>query len=82
MATNSVADFAVFINHQIKNQEQIEMCLQRLQALMNIILVIENFHEISKQTLDNYFSLASDLAEDAAKINQTSLSGLLNVKTQ
>ncbi len=82
MAANSVADFAAFINHQIEIQEQIEMCLQRLRALMEVILIVENFHEISKQTLDNYFSLASDLAEDAAKINQTSLSSLLDAKTQ
>jgi hypothetical protein len=77
MARMSVSDFQLFLNNQVKVQEKIETCLWRLEALMAVATMTESFYELPENILHNYFSLASDLIEEAAKANQTSLYQLL-----
>lgn len=82
MAIISVADFSTFINQQIKAQEQIEACLWRLEALMTVALMTDDFYDLSANVLHNYFSLAGDLIEEATKANQMSLGELLRQDRQ
>ena len=78
MAIISVSDFSSFINQQIQAQEQIKACLWRLKALITVTVMMNNFYELSRVILHNYFSIATDLIEEAAKANQTSLNELDN----
>ena len=80
MAISSVSDFSLFINHQIKAQEQIDACLWRLEALIAVVWMADNFYHLPKSILHNYFSIAGDLIEEAAKANQMNLNELLKQK--
>jgi hypothetical protein len=76
MADIRVADFLSLINRQIQAQEKIEACLWKLEALVTIAVTSDCFYDFSEHILHNYFSVAGDLIEEAAKINQSSLSEL------
>lgn len=79
MAMFSVTDFSFIINHQIKQQEQVEFCLERLEALMAVVTMTDNIYDLSRRILHTYFSVVSDLIDDAAKANQISLNELLKL---
>ena len=77
MADNRVSDFSSFINQQIRAQEQVETCLWKLEALIAVALTTDDFYDLTDIILHNYFSIAGDLIETAAKANQISLDELL-----
>lgn len=76
MAISSVSDFS-FINQQIKVHQQIEVYLGGLEALMTITVMANNFYDLPKSILHNYFSIACDLLDKVAKENQLRLNELL-----
>ena len=75
MAIHSVNEATSLINRQMAFQEKIEMCLWKLEALIAAVLS-GDFYKLSDFILHNYFSVASDLVEQAARANQESLSNL------
>jgi hypothetical protein len=77
MAMISVSDFSSFINQQIKAQEQIGACLWRLEALIAVAVMTNDFYDLSESILHNYFLVAGDLIEEATKANQMSINKLL-----
>jgi hypothetical protein len=77
MAEYSVAYFSSFINRQIQSQEQIESYLWKLEALMTVATMTDDFYDIPEDILRNYFSIASNLIEKAGKVNQISIDQLL-----
>jgi adenosine deaminase len=77
MANHSVPDFSSFINQQIQTQEKIESYLWRLEALIAVATTTDDFYDLSEKILHNYFSMASDLIEEATRANQLSLNELL-----
>lgn len=79
MAMSSVSDFSIFINQQIRVQERIEAYLWRLEALMAVV-TMNDFYDLPKHVLHNYFSIADDLIGEAAKANQASINELLETK--
>jgi len=78
MAIRSVDDFSTFINQQIRAQKRVEACLWKLEALITVAVMTGNFYDLSKSILHNYFSIADELIQEAAKINQASLDNLLD----
>jgi hypothetical protein len=70
MADNRVSNFSFFINQQIQAQEKIESCLWKLEALINMAVTTDYFHDLSEIVLHNYFSIAEDLIGEAVKANQ------------
>lgn len=81
MADNRLADFSSFINRQVQAQEKIESCLWKLEALINMAVTTDYFHDLSEIVLHNYFSIAGDLIEEATKVNQSILSELHKQRT-
>lgn len=77
MAIISVSNFSSFINQQIKAQEQIGVCLWRLEALIAVAVMTNDFYSLSESILHNYFTVVGALIEEAAKANQVSLNDLL-----
>ncbi len=77
MAVISVTDFSSFINCQTEAQEKIESYLWQLEALLAVAM-IDDFYNLPKNILHNYFSIADDLVEEAIKVNQMSINELLS----
>jgi hypothetical protein len=73
MAMTSVSDFSLFINEQIKIQEQISTYLRGLEALISVAVMMSNFYDLPERILHNYFSIADGLIEEATKANQASI---------
>lgn len=78
MATSSVSDFSIFINQQIKIQEQIEATLVKLDALITIAVTANNFYEVPKTILHSYLLAVGDLIDEVSKVNQGNLNILFN----
>lgn len=77
MADIRLNELLVLINQQVKIQEKIEACLWKLEALISVAVMADDFYELSGATLHNYFSIASDLVEEATTANQMSMGQLL-----
>jgi len=76
MAIHSVNEVASLINQQVAFQEKLEASLWKLEALITVAVLADDFYELPRVTLHNYFSVASDLINEATKANQASLSKL------
>lgn len=76
MAIDSVNEVSSLINQQVTFQEKIESCLWKLEALMTVAVLTDNFYDLPEITLHNYFSVANDLIEEATKANQEALNNL------
>jgi len=77
MAEISVPDFESFINEQVKAQEDIEICLIKLKALLYVAMTCEDFFDFSSRLLSNYIYTACGLVDEAGEANQKSLKGLI-----
>src|ERR1700733_998785 len=65
MVNTILPDLTHFLNQQSNAREKIELCLWKLEALMNVALMTDNFFKISENNLHNYFMTAADLIEEA-----------------
>ena len=70
MANCSVSEISDLINNRIASQEKIEVCLWKLEALISVAVLTDNFYELPDTILHSYFSIASDLIEDAKQASQ------------
>jgi hypothetical protein len=77
MAMQSLTDFSLFLKQQIRAQEQVTDYLWKLEALIAVVMTDDNFYDLSKNILHNYFSTIDYLIMQTAKVNQTSLDALL-----
>ena len=75
MVNTILPDLTDFLNQQTKAQEKIELCLWKLEAMVNVALMTDNFFKVSEKNLHNYFT-AADLIEEAVEANDASLSSL------
>lgn len=80
MAMISVSDFSFLINQQLKLQQQMEIYLCQLEALIAIARLSDDFTNFNQQTLQNYLWAVSDLIASATNANQQSLNTLLQYK--
>ena len=76
MANSSLADFASFINQQIKNQCQTQVRLRHVETLLEVCLTTTNFYDLSKSHLQEYFSLMAQLVNELVSLNEKSLKAL------
>ena len=79
MAANSVYDFLALINQQVDNREQISASLSKAEALIVVAIqgeVVENLAVIVYE----YLWVLNDLIEQALKLNEDSLSVLLQMR--
>jgi len=77
MTKASVADLQVFLQDRTREQEKIEVCLWKLEALITSAVASSGFYDQSAKILHNYFSIAEDLIASASVANRTSLHELM-----
>lgn len=80
MAMISVSDFSSLINQQLELQQQMEIYLCQLEALIAVARLSDEFTDFNQQTLQNYLWAIGDLVVSATNNNQQSLNTLLQYK--
>ena len=80
MADHSVTQINSLINQQVEIQEQIGIFLWKLEALIEVVVVLERFYDLPDSTLHNYFLVVSDLIDELLSANQISKDVLSDYK--
>jgi hypothetical protein len=65
-----LADFIVFRDQQVQFNEQMATYLQNIEACMEVVLITNNFFDLNKSTLHDYFSVLADLIQQMIRLNQ------------
>lgn len=80
MADHSVTQISSLINQQIEIQEQMEISLWKLEALIEAAVLSENFYDLSRSSLHHYFLIVSGLIEELSNTNQISIDTLCKLR--
>lgn len=73
MGNTRLNEVSPLINQQIAFQEKVQTCLCKLEALIAVVVLTDNFYDLPKIYLHNYFSVIGDLIEESMEANQQSL---------
>jgi hypothetical protein len=79
MAHYSVPDFALLINNQIFAQELISDHLRQLQALLKVLVSINNVLYLEKSTIHSYLCVIDDIVNQAKGFQEQQLNYLFKI---
>jgi len=68
-----LADFVVFRDQQVQFNEQMAAYLRPIEACMEVVLITNNFFDLNKSTLHDYFSMLADFIQQMIHLNQEHL---------